>query len=508
MRTVAGPTDRVVVVGAGLSGLAAALHLAGRGREVVVLEREAVPGGRAGRSDLDGYRLDTGPTVLTMPDILDETFAAVGSSVAKELELTELDPAYRARFADGTGLDVHRDPDRMAAAVEEFAGPEQAAGYRRLRRWLQTLYRVEFDRFVAANFDSPLSMLSPRLAHLTALGGFRRLDPAIGRFITDERLRRVFTFQSLYVGQAPHDALALYGVITYMDTVAGVYFPRGGMRAVPDALAAAATAAGVTFHYDSTVTELEQSAGRVTAVRTLTGERFRCDAAVLTTELPVTYRLLGGAPRRPAGLRPAPSAVVLHAGSSGRWPELAHHTISFGQAWRSTFTELIDDGVVMRDPSLLITRPTATDPALAPPGHDLLSILAPVPNLLRGPRDWDRDGDAYAAELVDLVERRHAPGLGLTFTAQKLITPADWARQDMVAGTPFSWSHNFTQTGPFRPGNFPRRTANVVLAGGGTVPGVGVPTALISGRLAADRITGPRGSGPGAHRRSTTGEQP
>jgi phytoene desaturase len=501
MRTASGPTDRIVVVGAGLSGLAAALHLAGRGRQVIVLEREAVPGGRAGRASVDGYQLDTGPTVLTMPGILDETFAAVGASLSDRLRLTELDPAYRARFADGTSLDVHRDPDRMAESITTFAGAAQAAGYRRLRRWLQALYRVEFDRFVAANFDSPLSMLSPELARVVALGGFRRLDPAVGRFITDERLRRVFTFQSLYVGQAPQDALALYAVITYMDTIAGVYFPRGGMRAVPDALADAAVAAGVTFQYGTTVTELEQNSRRVTAVHTADGRRFSCDALVLTTEPPVAYRLLGAAPRRPVTLRAAPSAVVLHAGSGTRWPQLAHHTISFGLAWRSTFTELIRDGTIMRDPSLLITRPTATDPLLAPPGHDLFSILAPVPNLDRGPRDWDRDGDRYADELVELVEKRLAPGLGLSITARKLITPADWARQDMTAGTPFSWSHTFAQTGPFRPGNFPRRTTNVVLAGGGTVPGVGVPTALISGRLAADRITGPAATSRGRHQR-------
>ncbi|WBQ08328.1 phytoene desaturase family protein [Kribbella sp. CA-293567] len=491
MRTVAGRTDRVVVVGAGFAGLSAALHLAGRGRQVTVLEREPVPGGRAGRFDLDGYKFDTGPSVLTMPDLLEDAFAAVGGRLADHVQLTELDPAYSARFADGTSLAVHRHPEQMADAVREFAGAEAAAGYRRLRAWLETMYRVEFDRFVASNFDSPLSMLSPQLARLIALRGFGRLDPVIGRFIADERLRRVFTFQSLYVGQAPQQALALYSVITYMDTVAGVYFPRDGIRAIPDGLAAAATKAGVEFHYGSTVSELERTGQRVDAVRTENGDRYPCDAVVLTTELPVSYRLLGAAPRRLLPLRAAPSAVVLHAGSNREWPELAHHTISFGDAWRSTFTELIDEGSLMRDPSLLITRPSATDPLLAPPGHDVLSILAPVPNLQTGPRDWDRDGPRYAEQVVDLVEQRIAPGLAASLTATKLITPADWARQDMAAGTPFAWSHTFAQTGPFRPGNFPRRSDNVVLAGGGTVPGVGVPTAVISGRLAADRITGP-----------------
>ncbi|WP_156767070.1 phytoene desaturase family protein, partial [Mycobacterium sp. E796] len=262
IRTVSGRTDHVVVVGAGFAGLAAALHLAGRGREVTVVERQAWPGGRAGRRDVDGYHIDTGPTVLTMPDIIDEAFAAVGETASDRVELRPVDPAYRALFADGSGIDVHTEADRMAAAVREFAGPQQADGYRRLRDWLNRLYRTEFDGFIAANFDSPLSLLSPQLARLAALGGFRRWDTMVKRHISDPRLRRVFTFQSLYAGVAPQHALAVYAVIAYMDTVAGVFFPRGGVRALPDALAAAAADAGVRFRYGSTVTRLERSGQR------------------------------------------------------------------------------------------------------------------------------------------------------------------------------------------------------------------------------------------------------
>ena len=202
----------------------------------------------------------------------------------------------------------------MADAVEAFAGRDQAAGYLRLRDWLTRLYRTEFDGFIAANFDSPLSLVTPQLARLAALGGFRRWARVVERFITDERLRRVFTFQSLYAGVPPHRALAVYAVIAYMDTVAGVYFPRGGMRALPDALAAAAADAGVRFEYSSPVTTLERSGDRVTAVHTDGGNRVECDAVVLTTELPQTYRLLSRTPRRPLRLRPAPSAVVAHFG--------------------------------------------------------------------------------------------------------------------------------------------------------------------------------------------------
>jgi phytoene desaturase len=493
MRTIQGRTDHVVVVGAGLAGLSAALHLAGRGRTVTVVEREAWPGGRAGRLDRGGYRIDTGPTVLTMPDIIDDVFAAVGETRSNRLELLPVDPAYHAVFADGSSLDVHTDPDRMAAAIETFAGSQQAAGYRRLRDWLTRLYRIEFDGFISANFDSPFSLLTPQLARLAAVGGFRNWDGMVKRYITDSRLRRVFTFQSLYAGVGPQDALAAYAVIAYMDTISGVLFPRGGIRALPDALAAAGAYAGVQFHYGSNVTELERSGDRITAVRTDQGQRIACDAVVLTTELPTTYQLLGRKPRRIRALRASPSAVVVHAGcrsvSSTDHP-VAHHTILFGAAWEQTFTDIIRDGRLMQDPSLLVTRPTAGDPSLAPAGRDLLYLLAPAPNLSAGAVDWSSVGEGYAESILDAVADRLLPDLRDSVEVLDVVTPLDWARQGMAAGTPFALAHTFSQTGPFRPANTVRGIDNAVLAGSSTVPGVGVPTALISGRLAADRITG------------------
>jgi phytoene desaturase len=490
MRSVPGRTDHVVVVGAGFAGLSAALHLSGRGRQVTVVERHPWPGGRAGRRDIDGYRIDTGPTVLTMPELIDEAFAAVGENLSQRLELLPVDPAYRATFADGGHIEVHSDADRMAAAVREFAGPHQEAGYRRLRDWLDRLYRTEFDGFIAANFDSPLSLLNGRLAKLVALGGFRRWDTMVKRHISDPRLQRVFTFQSLYAGVAPRHALAVYAVIAYMDTVSGVFFPRGGVRALPDALAAAAADAGVRFCYGSTVTALERTGERITAVRTDRDGRIDCDAVVLTTELPQTYGMLGRRPRRMLPLRAAPSAVVLHVGCRAVPAASAHHTILFGAEWDQTFTDIIRDGRLMTDPSLLVTRPTATDPRLAPDGRDLLYVLAPAPNLTRGDIDWSRAGDAYAQSLLDIVAERLFPGVRDGAQLLHVDTPADWARQGMTAGTPFALAHTFSQTGPFRPANTVRGIDNAVLAGSSTLPGVGVPTTLISGRLAADRITG------------------
>jgi phytoene desaturase len=490
MRSLPGPTDHVVVVGAGLAGLSAALHLLGAGRAVTVLEAAPRVGGRAGGDRLGGYRIDTGASVLTMPDLLDEAFAAVGSSLAGHVELTRLDPAYRAHFADGSTIAVHTDADAMEAEVRGVAGPAEAAGYRRLRTWLTELYWVQRDTFIAANFDSPLDLVGPRLAHLAALGGFGRLGPAIGRFLSDERLRRLFSFQSLYAGVAPADALAAYAVIAYMDTVAGVWFPRGGIGAVAEAMASAAADAGAEVRLATGAAWLERTGDRVTAVRTTHGERIACDAVVLTPDLPVGYRLLGIAPRRPLRPRWSPSAVVLHAGVTRTWPALDHHTVFFGAAWDDTFDEVLRRGRLMSDPSLLVTRPTATDPGLAPPGGQVLSVLAPCPNLVTGRIDWDRVGPAYRTELGRVLAARGLTGFDDAVEVERLVTPADWAAAGLAAGTPFSLAHTLAQTGPFRPRNLVRGVANAVLAGCGTTPGVGIPPVVLSGRLAAARVTG------------------
>lgn len=278
-----------------------------------------------------------------------------------------------------------------------------------------------------------------------------------------------------------------------MDTVAGVWFPKGGMNALPRAMADAAADAGGEFRWSAEVEALERSAGRVRAVRLATGERIACDAVVLTPDLPVVHRLLGRAPRRPVPLRHAPSAVVLHAGTDRIWPELAHHTLSFGAAWEHTFDELTRTGRLMSDPSLLITRPTTHDPSLAPPGRHLHYVLAPCPNTTTGPSagTWRGGlGERYRDSLLAVLERRGLHGFASSLDRELLVTPADWTAQGHAAGTPFSVSHTFAQTGPFRPRNLVRGYDNVVLAGCGTTPGVGVPTVLLSGKLAAARITG------------------
>lgn len=489
MRTVRGRTDRVVIVGAGLGGLACALHLAGSGRQVTVLEREPVPGGRAGRLSVDGYDFDTGPTVLTMPDLIAEALHAVGEELDDWLELTPLDPAYRAYYPDGSTLDVITDTPRMAAEIARVCGPREADGYLRFVDYARELWRLERADFIERNLDAPTDLLTGNLLKLLAGGALRRLQTKINQFFRDPRTQRVFSFQAMYAGLAPHDALAIYAVIAYLDSVAGVHFPRGGIHAVSRAMAGAAEKHGVQLRYDTTVTQVETAADRATGVRTASGEFVPADVVVLNPDLPVAHReLLQTRHRR---LTYSPSCVVLHVGSTQGYAKIAHHNIHFGRAWRGTFDEVIRRGELMSDPSLLVTNPSRTDPSVAPADRHAYYVLAPVPNLDRAPFDW-RGGlaDRYADRLVRTLEERGYVGFGDGIEVLRTVTPAEWAEQGMAAGTPFASAHSLFQTGPFRPPTLHRGLANVVFVGSGTQPGVGVPMVLISGKLAAARVTG------------------
>jgi phytoene desaturase len=488
---VKGPTDHVVVVGAGLAGLSAALRLAGAGRKVTVLERESVPGGRNGLLNKDGYAFDTGPSVLTMPSLINDAFNCVGEDMKDWLELTPLTPLYRAFYADGSQLDVHANTGEMEAEIAKHISSTEAAGYRRYVDFVTKLYKYEMNDFIDRNIDSPLNLLTPNLARLIALGGFRRLSPKVNQFMKDPRLQKVYSFQAMYAGVSPQQALAIYAVIAYMDSVNGVFFPKGGMHAVPHALAAAAEKHGVVFKYNTTVTNVEVSNGRAKAVITESGERYECDAVILNPDLPVAYReLLGKSPVSIKRLKYSPSCVTLLIGSSKKYDFAAHHNIHFGHSWDGVFDELIKKKQLMSDPSILVTIPTHDDPNLAPPGKHSYYVLFPTPNLDSN-IDWTKQAGPYRDQMIKTIEERGYTGFGDSIETEVMTTPLDWKNQGMEMGAPFASAHTFFQTGPFRPRNMAQGIENVVFAGSGTQPGVGVPMVLISGRLAAERIVGP-----------------
>jgi phytoene desaturase len=345
--------------------------------------------------------------------------------------------------------------------------------------------------FIDRNIDSPFNLLTPNLARLVALGGFKRLAPKVNQFLKDPRLQKVYSFQAMYAGVSPQQALAIYAVIAYMDSVNGVFFPKGGMHAVPRALAAAAEKHGVVFKYDTEVTGVEVVNKRARAVTTATGERYECDAIVMNPDLPVVWRdILGKTPLNIKRLKYSPSCVTLLVGSSKKYDHTAHHNIHFGESWDGVFDELINKKILMTDPSVLVTIPSKDDPALAPAGKESYYILYPTPNL-DADIDWKKQAGPYRDQMIKTLEERGYTDFEAGIETEVMTTPLDWENQGMMRGAPFASAHTFFQTGPFRPRNIAAGFENIVFAGSGTQPGVGVPMVLISGRLAAERIVGP-----------------
>lgn len=486
----------VVVIGAGLGGLSAAAHLRGAGHDVTIVEREPIPGGRAGVIRADGFTLDNGPTVLTMPDLLEQTFAAVGADMADFVTIKPVDPMYRACYADGSELLVKHGREAMEEEIRRFSGPKEAEAFGRFSNWLADLYEAEMRSFIDTNLDSPLDLVKPWRdgLKLLQLGGFGKLGKKVASFFDDERLQRIFSFQSMYAGLAPYEALAIYAVITYMDSIRGVYVPEGGMHQMAAGLANAIEKAGVDIRYSHPVKRIARRAdGSVMGVHVGDEadhvELIEADAVVCNPDLPVAYReLLGGevkAPRVARNGKYSPSCLLWVAGVKGLPPaDAAHHNIHFGEGWDSAFKALIDDGVRMPDPSILVTLHSLDDPTLAPEGHSSIYVLEPTPNL-SGRIDWSREGDRITDSLR---AKTSSLGYPTDVVVEEVYDPTDWERMGMEQGTPFALAHTFFQTGPFRPNNVNKRVPGLVFTGSSTLPGVGVPMVLVSGKLAAERV--------------------
>lgn len=496
---MAGMGKRVVVVGAGLGGLSAACNLIGQGHDVTILERGHQPGGRAGMIEERGYRIDNGPCVLTMTGILSDSFAAAGAVMEDHVTIRPVNPSYRATFSPSEGggeVRVWHGREAMAEEIRRFSGPKDAEGFHRMVDWLTKLYEVETPNFIDRNFNSVLDLarpLSPGL-QLLRLGGFAKLHGLVEKYLKDPRLQKIFSFQAMYAGLSPYEALGAYAVITYMDSVAGVFFPEGGMHAVARGLAEAAEKAGVTIVYGATVERILRASGQngaVRGVRLTDGTVVSADVVVVNADTPVAYASMLPELSAPRVLRKghySPSCFLWLAGVKGDLPAgTEHHNIHFGGQWKEAFDALLKDGTRMPDPSLLITVPTTGDASLAPDGRHILYVLEPIPNL-SGRINWDLERERITADVQQRVVDLGYPAAATNIEVNHAYDPNDWERQGMALGTPFALSHRFFQTGPFRAKNTDKRVPGLVFVGSSTVPGVGVPMVLLSGRLAAERV--------------------
>lgn len=484
---------RVLVIGAGVGGITAAARLAQSGYRVTVLEKNGVPGGRVGRAAVDGYRFDTGATLFLMREFYAGAFRDLGERMEDHLDLVRVDPTYHLHFGDGTDLELTSDRERMREQLEGIE-PGSFDGFLRYMEAGGRHYRLAIPRFMARQYGSLPEFLSPsNLLAFARLNVLTRQYDDAARYFRDERLRAAFTFQNLYMGLSPYLAPATFSLIQYTEFADGVWYPKGGMYRVVEALVAIAEKAGVTFVYDAPVSRINVDGARATGVTRADGTRLEADIVVANADLSYVYRRLlpqGAAAKRIERKHYGCSAVTLLWGLDRKYPELAAHNLFFGRDIRASYGPLFDERGLPEDPHFYIHAPARMDPSMAPDGGDTLYVGVPSGHIdERHPQDWN----AIRARTRDAILRRlEAFGLDDVeghIRVEQSRTPVDWERDyNLVKGSTHGLSHEMTQMAYLRPHNRHARFRNLYFVGASTHPGTGVPNVLVSAGFATARI--------------------
>jgi phytoene desaturase len=493
---------RAVIVGAGLGGLSAAIHLAVRGLRVTVVEKNPAAGGKMGRWSAEGFTFDTGPTLLTMPFVLEELFAAAGRTLREELHIEPVDPVCRYTFADGSVFNAWKDPAALEQEVRRI-NPGDATGVRRFLDHGECIYRASDGPFLGSAFGSwsadTLRLALRFLPAIRHLDAFRTLDAAVSSFIVDPRLRQLFNRFATYNGSSPFRAPATLAVIPFVELRLGGWTIRGGMYALAEALVRLARDVGVEIRFDRPVRRVLTDGGSVRGVECADGERVEAPIVVMNADAVYAQQhLLGpGSRRRPP--EPSMSGFVLLLGVQGRYPDLAHHNIFFSADYRGEFRDIVDRGIPASDPTIYVSVADASHPGAAPPGDTALFVLVNAPAL---PLDWSDAGAdhatpwgtgaaGYAQRIIAMLESRGLEGLGQRIRVRKIITPVDFARTfNAYRGAIYGAASNSRLAAFLRTPNVSRSVRGLYFAGGSTHPGGGIPLVLRSGRIVADCITG------------------
>ncbi len=487
---------KAVVIGAGFGGMAAALRLRAAGFEVDVFDNQPQPGGRATVYRRQGYTFDAGPTVITAPFLFDELWELFGKRRAEAVEFRPLTPWYRIRFADGRTFDYGGDGMDLEALVERVRAfsPRDVAGYRALLAKVEQIYRVGFKELGAVPFNSPSKMLA-LLPRMLALRSHESVYTFVSRYLKDEALRRVFSFQPLLVGGNPFHTTSIYALIQHLERKDGVLFAMGGTAALVAAMGRLMKEQGIRLHLNAPVQSIAVENGRAVGVQLGRGGRFSSDTVVANADAPALYhRLIGREHRRKwtdARIRRQQFSMglfVLYLGVRRQYPGLAHHTILLGRRYKDLLEEIFEHKLLSDDISLYLHAPTRTDASLAPPGCESLYALVPVPNLEvvppGRPIDWSVTGPRLAAHTIQTLEDTLCPGLREAIEVQFHVTPEhfrDTLRTEH--GTGFSIQPTLTQSAYFRFHNRSEDVRGLYLVGAGTHPGAGLPGVLCSAKV-------------------------
>ena len=494
---------RVVIVGAGIGGLATANMLAKAGYEVAVYEKNDQPGGRAGMMEIDGFRFDTGPSWYLMPEVFEHYFELFGKSVAKELDLVRLSPAYKVFFENESPILVTSDEERDAKTFEAI---EPGAG-EKLRRYVSRgddIYRLSLKHFLYTNFSSLRDFAKydvVKRSHIMTKLAFTSIDKYVGKYVTDQRLRQILEYPMVFLGSSPFAAPAIYSLMSALDFREGVYYPKGGLYTIIESLVRLGNELGVEYHYGSPVKHIDTADGRANGVTLQDGTRVSADIVISNADLHFTEtKLLEKADRSyPASYwdkrEAGPSALLMYLGVKGELPQMEHHNLFFVEDWKENFESIFETKKLPWPASVYVCKPSASDPTVAPKGSENVFVLVPLP---AGLSLSDKELKAAAEKYLELIQQKMGVGdLRDRIVVKEMFGPNDFVtKYNAWQGTALGPSHLLRQSAIFRTPNVSKKVKGLYYVGGSTTPGIGLPMCLIGAELVYKRLAGDKRGGP------------
>ncbi|WP_299751687.1 phytoene desaturase [uncultured Tateyamaria sp.] len=494
--------NRAIVIGAGLGGLAAAMRLGAKGYAVTVVDKLDVPGGRGSAIWQDGHRFDLGPTIVTVPQLYRELWAACGRRFEDDVDLRSLDPFYEIRWPDGAKFVAQHDTEAMREEVAKIE-PRDVAGFDAFLRDSAKRYWFGFEDLGRRSMHQ-LWELVKVLPTFGMLRADRSVYAHAARRFRNEKLRMAFSFHPLFIGGDPTHVTSMYILVSYLEKEFGVHYAMGGLAGMARKMADVVEDQGGALLMDTQVDEIVVDKGRVRGVRLESGLELGADVVVSNADAGHTYdRLMRQVPKKrwtPAKLKRTRYSMSLFVwyfgtkGTRGQWDDVGHHTILNGPRYTGLLRDIFIKGKLADDMSLYVHRPSVTDPSVAPEGADTFYVLSPVPHLGHGGVDWATEAEAYKAKVLAVLEDQLLPGLGSKISTEQVFTPETFRDRYLSPhGAGFSIEPRILQSAWFRPHNVSEEAEGLYLVGAGTHPGAGVPgvisTAEVLAQLVPDAVT-------------------
>lgn len=488
--------SKIIVIGSGFGGLSAAIRLAARGHQVEIFEKRDKLGGRAYVYDINGFKFDGGPTVITAPFMFDDLWSAAGKRREDYFQMVPCDPFYKIFDPQGRAFDYNGDESFILSQIDKW-NPDDKAGYQQFIQTTKAIFQKGFVELADKPFLSLFDMLKVA-PDLIKMQSYKSVYSYVSQYVHDDFLRQCFSFHPLLIGGNPFDAPSIYAMIHYLERQWGVHYALGGTGAIVQAMGKLFAELGGKVHLNAEVAEIMVEKRRVTGLRMANGAIHKADSVVSNADAAFTYRSLipqvyrrKYTNRKIEHMKYSMSLFVIYFGTDKRYTatKLAHHNIILGKRYKGLLQDIFDRKTLAEDFSLYLHMPSATDPSVAPEGSETFYVLSPVPNLSAG-IDWTTAAKPYRDSIIQFLEENYLPDLSRHIVAEHSIDPLHFQNTlNSYRGSAFSLQPTLTQSAWFRPHNRSEEFDNLYFVGAGTHPGAGLP-GVLSSAIIADNLIG------------------